>query len=106
MKDIPKKGDLRVWWIPQVPMPPFRVNVPDLESANLLLDALAQYDLFQLKHNVRPDYCNAGGLERFEDGEWSDWYCDDTGSDFDDVRRDPEALARAVSQYKQEKGNG
>lgn len=82
----PNQGALRVWWIPQVPMPPFHVAVPDIKTAKLLLDALAQYDLFQLKHGVKPDFCNSGGLECFSrdgDNEWCDWYDEETGNDID-----------------------
>lgn len=86
---------LKVWWIPQVPMPAFEVQVPNLESASLLLDVLAAYDLFQFENNVKPDYCNVGGLVVFEDGEWVDWY-DDLGRDFDEVREDPELFAQAI----------
>jgi hypothetical protein len=83
----PKPGDLRVWWIPQVPMSPFRVDVPDLRAAKLVLDTLAKYDLFQLEHRIKPDFCNAGGLECFSqdgDDEWCDWYDEETGVGIDD----------------------
>jgi hypothetical protein len=50
----------------------------------LLLSTLAQYDLFQLENNIKPDFCNAGGLVVAEDCgeglEWCDWY-DDEGND-------------------------
>lgn len=82
-----KNAALRVWWVPQIPMPAFRVDVADLAQAKLLLDALADYDLFQLHHRIKPDFCNAGGLEVFEDGEWSDWYHPETGDDLDDHMR-------------------
>lgn len=82
---------LRVWWIPQVPMKPFRVTVPDVKTARLMLDALAQYDLFQLENNIKPDFCNAGGLECFDqdgDGEWAEWYDEETGVDIDDYEQE------------------
>lgn len=80
---------LRVWWIPQVPMTSFRVNVENLREAKLLLDTLAQYDLFQLKHNVKPDYCNAGGLEVWDvdSQEWLEWE-DVEGYNIDDLTMD------------------
>lgn len=70
---------LRVWWIPQVPMKAFRVSVPDVPTGKLLLKVLADYDLFQLNHRVKPDYCNAGGLEVFNEDErdWEDYPEDD-----------------------------
>lgn len=80
----PKNGDLQVWHIPQVPMKPFIVPVANLVEAKLLLDTLAQYDIFQFENRIKPDYCNAGGLSVFEDGEWTDWW-DDDGNQIDDL---------------------
>lgn len=77
---------LRVWWVPQVPMAAFEVDVPDLATADILLDALADYDAFQFENNVKPDYCNAGGLAMLENGEWVDWYDYDLNCDFDEWR--------------------
>jgi hypothetical protein len=76
-----KEGDLKVWWIPQVPMKAFYQPVANLEQAALLIKALARYDLFQYDNKVKPDYCNMGGLLVFEDGEWSDGW-DEAGNDF------------------------
>lgn len=71
----------RVWHIPQVPMEAFRFDVPDEETGKLLLNALAKYDIFQFENRIKPDFCNAGGLEQSEDGEnWDDCSGDD---DFD-----------------------
>lgn len=65
---------LRVWWIPQVPMSnPFTVDVGSVEEGAKLLTILARYDLYQLQRRIKPEYCNAGGLQMFEDGEWVDW---------------------------------
>ena len=69
-----KTGDLKVWWIPQIPMKQFEVPVKSPKEAVLILDTLARYDTFQLENNIKPDYCNAGGLIVFEDGEWTEWY--------------------------------
>jgi hypothetical protein len=74
---------LRVWWIPQVPGKPMYVEVQNLVEAKLLLDTLANYDLFQYKNNIKPDYCNAGGLQVFEDNEWIDWHHPETDEDID-----------------------
>lgn len=89
MKEEPSKiGDLVVRWIPQVPMPAFEVPVKTLEEAVLLLNTLARYDLFQLKHNIKPDYCNTGGLkiwvEDAGEGEpgWNDWHPGEYGDTF------------------------
>lgn len=78
------EGDLRVWWIPQVPMKPFLIPVESPKEAKKLMNVLADYDIFQYKNNIKPDYCNAGGLSVFEDGEWSDW-CDEDGNDINDL---------------------
>jgi len=85
MNDKPKEGELRVWWIPQVPMKAFRVAVKSIREARLVLDALANYDIFQFENNVKPDYCNAGGLEVFESGEWSEWYDEESGESIDEL---------------------
>lgn len=84
----PKQGDLQIWWVPQVPMTAFNVSVTDVEMGVKLLEVLGAYDLFQLKHNIKPDFCNVGGLQRWcldSDGEgtpgWEDWYDEDTGED-------------------------
>jgi len=81
-------GDLRVWWIPQVPMQAFRVLVKDIEQAKLILNTLADYDLLQLRNNIKPDYANVGGLEVYVndagDGipDWEEWE-DEEGNDID-----------------------
>ena len=64
---------LRIWWIPQVPGKPFRVEVDTLDQARFMLKTLADYDRFQLTEHIKPDYCSVGGVETFEDGEWVDW---------------------------------
>jgi hypothetical protein len=77
----PKEGDLRIWWIPQVPGKAFEWPVADLAQAALMLDALAGYDDFQFAERVKGDYCNTGGLQIFTNG-WEDWE-DEEGDDFD-----------------------
>ena len=71
------EGALRVWWIPQIPMNAFYAEVSSVEEGRRLIDTLALYDLFQFENNIKPDYCNAGGLSRFEDGDWWDYNDDD-----------------------------
>jgi hypothetical protein len=72
----PVEGDLRVWWIPQVPMQSFEVPVESVEQGWWLCSVLADYDTFQLENNVKPDYANAGGVQMFEvidgTGDWFD----------------------------------
>lgn len=81
-----RNGQLLVmWWIPQIPMKPFTVLIDSFEVAKALLESLAKYDLFCLENNIKPDYSNTGGVMVFEDGEWTDWYCDETGDTIDDL---------------------
>lgn len=90
-----KNGDLRVWWISQIPMSTFTIPVEDLKQASFLLDVLANYDKFQYENNIKPDYSNAGGLsiwdENFFDedtGEcWAEWEDEESGESFDEYRR-------------------
>ena len=86
-----KHGDLKVWWVPQVPMKAFEVPVQTLREASLVLDVLADYDKFQFENRVKPDYSNAGGLLQFDHdiADWCDWESD-LGEDFDEVRHAPE----------------
>lgn len=81
---------LRVWWVPQVPMKSFLVDVKTLEEADLLLTTLADYDIFQFENNVKPDYSNVGGLMYFDEVEkdWFDWEDEETGMDFDEYREE------------------
>lgn len=79
-----KRGQLRVWHIPQVPMHSFRVYVSSIQEAKLVLEALAIYDLFQLEYKIKPDYSNVQGLEVYEDAEWIEWM-DEDGDDIDDT---------------------
>lgn len=81
-------GALQVWWIPQVPGKPFTVPVKTLEEGVKIMEVLADYDAFQFKHRIKPDYCNAGGIQRWcadNDGDgtpgWEDWYDEETGED-------------------------
>jgi len=86
MKKEIKEKKLRVWWIPQIPLNnSFYIEVATPQEAKKVLDILADYDLFQLKNNIKPDYSNAGGLEVFEDGEWSEWYSEND-EDIDEVK--------------------
>jgi len=81
-------GELRVWWVPQVPMKSFIVPISSVSEGVKVLEVLADYDLFQFKNKVKPDYCNAGGLQQWAadtDGEgtpgWEDWHDEETGDD-------------------------
>ena len=64
--------NLRVVHFPQVSCKPFIVEVRDLREAKLIYDVLADYDEFQYKNKIKPDYSNATVFEEFdeESGEW------------------------------------
>lgn len=94
-----KEGDLRVWWIPQVPGDPFYQRVADVNQAILLLKALAAYDAFQIVNNIRPDYSNAGGLEVFKDGEWVQWCHPDIFDDIDEYMRNSQEETTSVGEW-------
>lgn len=95
--DNPKIGDLRVWHIPQVPGKPFHVYVDTPQEAQRLVNVLAQYDLFQYENRIKPDYCNASGLEEYlsDDGYgnpgWCEW-CDEETGDCIDEWVDPTSI--------------
>ena len=79
---------LRVWWIPQVGLSDtFYIPVETVEEGKKIMDLLAAYDAFQLQNHVKPDYCNEGGLERFnkEENEWEDWYLETEDNYFEEV---------------------
>jgi hypothetical protein len=89
----PKPGDLRVWWIPQIPGKAFHVSVKTVDEAILLLNTLAEYDAFQYENRIKPDYCNVGGFERYDEEEsaWFEWD-DDAGYEIYDVIREQEEV--------------
>lgn len=62
-------------------MKPVTVDVETVQEGVKLLGILADYDAFQLENNIKPDYCNVGGLSMIEDGEWVDWCDEETGID-------------------------
>jgi hypothetical protein len=90
--------ELRVWWVPQVPMEPFIYPVPTLEAARLVCYALSRYDLFQYTRYLTQDIGNAGGAfwrhPELTGGQWYDF----------DPRRDADyqevqaAIAKATAR--------
>jgi hypothetical protein len=80
-------GDLRVWWIPQIPMKAFYVEVETPEEAKKVLDLLAKYDLFQYQEKVKGDYSNVGGLEEKTEDGWVEWESEE-GDNIDDYKID------------------
>lgn len=79
---------MRVWWTSQVGTnATFYIPVETVKEAKKLLDILAAYDCFQYNHHIKPDYCNTGGLQVYneEEQEWEDWYHEDEEDYFDDI---------------------
>ena len=78
---------LRIWWIPQVGSETMYIPVESPEEGRKLLDILAVYDLFQLENNIKPDFCNCGGLQQFDEeyNEWNDWWYETEDEYFDDL---------------------
>lgn len=106
--NTPKKGELIVWWVPQIPMKAFKYPVSSPQEGFILLDALAKYDLFQYENRVKGDYCNAGGLSEFDpeyiddevemDG-WTEWYSP-MGEDIDFYLRQEDGLKQLEEDLK------
>ncbi|MFM1254739.1 superinfection exclusion protein [Yersinia enterocolitica] len=95
----------RVWHIPQVPMKSFQVEVASVEEGVRMMNALADYDLFQYKNYIKPDYCNMNGLQMWDESlteedmadmeltdKWVDWYSDE----YEDPREYVEAQNRTA----------
>ena len=67
-------------------MKSFNCEVSSLAEGVKILDLLAAYNIFQFENKIKPDYCNAGGIQQWSadcDGEgtsgWEDWQDEDTG---------------------------
>lgn len=79
MANIYKPGDLRVWYIPQIPGEPFTVDVPDVATARLVLDALVGLSAHEYANRIKPDYADVGGVSMYEPAgatpgyEWGDY---------------------------------
>ena len=80
----PQPGDLKVWYIPQVPMQPFERTIRhregteerELALAVILLDTITSFSIFEFENRIKPDYSDVGGISRWEDdGTGSyDWF--------------------------------
>lgn len=78
---------MRVWWRPQLGCKSFYIPVESPEEAKKIMDVLAAYDQFQFMNNIKPDFCNIGGLEIWDEEEhdWIDWEFDDGDNFYDNV---------------------
>lgn len=83
-----KEVELRVYRIPQVGVDAtFYVPVSTPEEAYRIIGVLSAYDGFQYENRIKPDYCNTGGLQVFDEDEqeWIDWSIDLGDSYYDSV---------------------
>lgn len=73
------EAKLRVWHVPQIPCKSFYVPVSSPDEAIKILGILADYDLFQFKNHIKPDYSSAQGLQEWDEAEqeWVEWNSDD-----------------------------
>ena len=96
---------LKIWWIPNLHTlgkdkkqgkrtGAFEREVSSIEEAILLLNFIADYDLY-LGDNLISS--NAGGLMEFVDGEWLD-YESPQGYSIDDFMNDPDLLKELVKE--------
>lgn len=79
---------MRVWWMPQLGTGAnFYIPVKSIEEAKKFMDVLSIYDQFQYENNIKPDFCNSGGVQVWDEKEqdWLDWHGDDDGEYFDEV---------------------
>lgn len=67
-----EKEQLRVKHFPQIPCKAFEVEVESVQEAVKIMDVLAEYDLFQYKNRIKPDYSNMTVLEKYCD-DCEDW---------------------------------
>lgn len=66
----------KIWYIPQIPMPPWELEIDDLETAKLVLNSVIDFSIFEYVNRVKPDYADVAGISRWEeDGEGGfDWF--------------------------------
>lgn len=80
---------LRVSWTPQIgsACKPFIVPVSSPEEGYKVMAILSIYDEFQYKNKIKPDFCNSGSLEVFNEelGEWVEWEYEDDDNYFDNL---------------------
>lgn len=99
--DTPNPGDLRFWWVPQIPMTAFERRIPNVATGVLLMDAFADYDQFQFDNNVKPDYSNTGGIARWEYvGDEFDWV-DVDDEEIEAAKIDPLIVLDGVDRTRQ-----
>jgi hypothetical protein len=67
----------------------FHIDIDSVAEGVKMMGILAEYDQFQLDNNIKPDYCNTGGIIMFDpedhtdgpDGSWVDFWSDEALTD-------------------------
>jgi hypothetical protein len=49
----------KVWYIPQVPMESFEVEIENINEAIKIYEAIINFSIFEFKNKVKPDYSDA-----------------------------------------------
>ncbi len=83
----PRPGDLRIYYIPQVPMKAYEADIPRgagesdsayLERAAFVLRTVVEFSIFEFENNVKPDYSDVAAIVRWEPepdgGDGFDWF--------------------------------
>ena len=86
---------LKVWFMPAIEVaekPRYEKEVDSIEQAVFLLNEIAQYTLLLGDASIMPDYSNVGGIMMLENGEWVDWYDEESGID------DPEEYLENINE--------
>lgn len=83
----PITGQMRIWHIPQIgaEVPTFYVGVETLKEASKLLNVIWDYDNFQHENKIKPDFCNASGLQVYDGKEWEEWEGEIDGEYFEEI---------------------
>lgn len=68
-------SEFRMWYIPQIPMPPFTREFDTAREAQAALDLIFAFSFFEFENRVKPDYTDAGGIEIWDEdaAEWGDY---------------------------------
>lgn len=67
-----KRQKFRAWYIPQIPGKPFLVYADTYAKAQFAEEVMGKLSLFEFENRIKPDYADAGGVEKWDDtdGEW------------------------------------
>jgi hypothetical protein len=63
----------KAWYIPQVPMKAFEVEVSTAAEAKAALEMITNFSIFELENKIKPDYFDAGGVMVWDEAE-HEWF--------------------------------